>query len=286
RAAQTHRGRMNFRQAIADLDARQPERMVPDLSRISALAELMDHPERTYPTIHVTGTNGKTTTARMITSLACAHGLSTGTYTSPHLGSVNERLSLCSEPISEQEFGDEYERLLPYLREVDTATADRAGEVGAPLRMEGRDFRLAERTTAAGGQVLSVQTPQGSYRSLGLPLLGEHAGRDAAAAIVALEALLGRALSEDAARAGFAAVRSPGRLEVVGRRPLVVLDGAHNPAAAAAIASALPEAFTWDRLFLVLGVSSNKDLDGIVEQLAPLRPTVLAASHSSPRSFA
>jgi dihydrofolate synthase/folylpolyglutamate synthase len=370
---------MNFRQALAELDARQPERMVPDLSRITALAELMDHPERTYPTIHVTGTNGKTTTARLITSLACAHDLSAGTYTSPHLESVNERLSLCGEPISEQEFGEEYDRLLPYLREVDAATADRvtyfetltalaylwfadkpvqlgvfevgmggvwdatnliagdvavlcpialdhpelgstvaevaaekagiikpgkiavcreqpeealavnaarAAEVGATLLLEGRDFRLAERTKTVGGQVLSVQTPHGAYRSLELPLFGENAGRHAAAAIVALEALLGRPLSEDAVRAALAAVRSPGRLEVVGRHPLVVLDGAHNPAAAGALASALPEAFVWDRLFLVLAVSSNKDLDGLVEHLAPLRPAaVLAASHSSPRSF-
>ena len=112
---------MNFRQALAELDGRQPERMVPDLSRITALADLLDHPERTYPTIHVTGTNGKTTTARLATSIACAHGLSTGTYTSPHLLSVVERLALCGDPIDEQEFADEYERLLPVLREVDGA---------------------------------------------------------------------------------------------------------------------------------------------------------------------
>src|SRR5437763_13952422 len=98
--------------------------MVPDLSRITALAELLDHPERTYPTIHVTGTNGKTTTARLVASLACAHGLSTGTYTSPHLDSPTERLALCGEPIGDEEFAEEYQRLLPYLREVDARTGD------------------------------------------------------------------------------------------------------------------------------------------------------------------
>ena len=109
---------MNAPEALADLEARQPERMVPDLSRITALAELLDHPERNYPTIHVTGTNGKTTMARLITGLACEHGLSTGTYTSPHLQSVTERMTLCGDPIPEDEFAEEYERLLPFLREV------------------------------------------------------------------------------------------------------------------------------------------------------------------------
>src|SRR6185295_1232230 len=103
---------MDYDEAIADLDARQPERMVPDLTRITALADLLDHPELTYPTIHVTGTNGKTTTTRLIAALACSHGLSAGAYTSPHLHDVTERLALCDEPIEEEEFAEEYERLL------------------------------------------------------------------------------------------------------------------------------------------------------------------------------
>ncbi|MGQ0670630.1 MAG: dihydrofolate synthase, partial [Actinomycetota bacterium] len=86
---------MRFEEALAELDARQPERMVPDLSRITALAELLDDPQLTYPTIHVTGTNGKTTTVRIVGALACAHGLPAGLFTSPHLLSVTERLSVC-----------------------------------------------------------------------------------------------------------------------------------------------------------------------------------------------
>src|SRR2546428_1711216 len=108
-----------FADALAELDSRQPERMVPDLSRITALAELLDHPELTYPTVHVTGTNGKTTTARIAASILCAHGLAAGVYTSPHLESVTERIALCLDPISEPEFGEEYGRLLPYLDQVD-----------------------------------------------------------------------------------------------------------------------------------------------------------------------
>ena len=110
---------MDSAEALAELDSRQPERMVPDLSRISELVALLDHPELTYPTIHVTGTNGKTTTARLIGRILCGHGLSTGVYTSPHLDSVRERLALCDDSIPEVEFAEMYAHLLPYLREVD-----------------------------------------------------------------------------------------------------------------------------------------------------------------------
>src|SRR5438093_7295392 len=96
----------------------------PDLSRITALAELLDDPQLTYPTIHITGTNGKTTTARLVTALACAHGLTAGLYTSPHLLSITERFELCGEPIPEREFGEEYEHLQPYLQTVDASRGE------------------------------------------------------------------------------------------------------------------------------------------------------------------
>ena len=111
---------VSFRDALHDLDGRQPESMPePSLDRMRAVAELLDHPELTYPSIHVTGTNGKTTTVRVAASLACAHGLSAGAFTSPHVSSVTERLSVCGEPISEEEFADVYGHLLPVLERVD-----------------------------------------------------------------------------------------------------------------------------------------------------------------------
>jgi dihydrofolate synthase/folylpolyglutamate synthase len=110
---------MRFEEALADLDGRQPERIVPDLDRIRALTDLLDHPERAYPTVHVAGTNGKTTTTRLIGRILCAHGLSAGVYTSPHLHVVTERLALCDDPIPDEEFAETYEHLLPYLEEVD-----------------------------------------------------------------------------------------------------------------------------------------------------------------------
>jgi dihydrofolate synthase / folylpolyglutamate synthase len=368
---------VTFAEALAELDGRQPERMVPDLDRIRALAELLGDPQRTYPTVHVTGTNGKTTTTRLVTALACAHGIVAGAYTSPHLASVTERLAACAEPIDEEEFGREYERLLPYLQAVDargdqrvtyfealTALAylwfadkpvglgvfevgmggvwdatnlvagdvavicpidldhpelgstvaevarekagivkpgkvavvreqpaealdvvqARAEEVGARVLLEGRDFGLAGRAPAVGGQVVDVRGLHATYEGFVLPLFGDHAARNAAGAVVALEALLDRPLSEEAVRRAFAAAEMPGRLEVIGRRPLVVLDGAHNPAGAAALADALAESFTWQRLHLVIGVSANKDVDGVVAALTPLADRVYAARHGSIRS--
>lgn len=368
---------MRFADAVAELNGRQPEHMPePDLDRIGAVAELLDHPERTYPTVHVTGTNGKTTTARLVSRLACAHGVTTGLFTSPHLRSVTERLQLCGQDMSEAEMGEEYGHLLPYLRTVDervgpvtyfealTALAflwfadkpvglgvfevgmggtwdatnlvtgdvavlcpvgldhpelgstpaqvagEKAGvvkpgkvavvreqepealeviearcaEVGATMVLEGRDWGLEGRTPAVGGQSLSVRGRHGSYETLVLPLFGAFAAHNAAAAIVATESLLERELEPEAVEEALSGVTSPGRVEVVGRHPLIVLDGAHNPAAAEALVGALREAFTWERLHLVLAVFSNKDLDGIADRLAPVADAGYAAGTDSVRA--
>ena len=369
---------MRFADALAELDSRQPEHMPePDLERISALAELLDDPQRTYPTIHVTGTNGKTTTARLAAALACEHGLSTGLFTSPHLNSVIERFVVCGERMREDELGEEYERLLPYLRTVDERVgrvtyfealtalgylwfadrpvalgvfevgmggtwdatnlvdgdvavlcpigmdhvaelgptlgdiarekvgivkegkiavvreqepealdviAERCEEMLASMVLEGREWALEARVPAVGGQALRVRGLDTTYEDIVLPIHGEHAAHNAAAAVAAVEALLERALDEDAVRGAFAGATVPGRLEVVGRHPLIVLDGAHNPAAAEALTAALPEAFAWERLRLVVGVFANKDLEGIAARIAPLADEVFACVTTSVRA--
>jgi len=368
---------MSFAGAVRDLDARQPERMVPDLTRIEKLVQLLDHPERAYPSVQVTGTNGKTTAARAVGSILCAHGLSVGVYTSPHLHSVTERLAVCGSAIPEGEFGEEYERLRPYLEAVDAvgervtyfealtalaflwfadkpvnvgvfevgmggiwdatnlvrgevavlcpigldhpelgATVDavaaekagvikpgatavvreqrpealavieaRAADLEATILLEDRDWGLEERTPAVGGQRLTVRAPHARYRDLVLPLHGEHQARNAAAAVTAAESFFGRELEEDSLLEGIAAVRSPGRLETVAGEPPIVLDGAHNPDAAAALAEALMEAFTWRRLFLVLAVLRDKDVDGILAVLAPLAERAFVSRSDSPRAL-
>ena len=91
----------------------------PSLHRIEAICDALDNPQRSVPAIHITGTNGKTSIARIATSLLVATGLSVGTYTSPHLGSVTERVTLSGEPISEESFGALFEHLWPYLQLVE-----------------------------------------------------------------------------------------------------------------------------------------------------------------------
>jgi dihydrofolate synthase/folylpolyglutamate synthase len=368
---------VRFEEAIAELDGRQPERMVPDLERITALAKLLGDPQLTSPTIHVTGTNGKTTTSRLITAISCAHGLSTGLYTSPHLESVTERISVCGEAISEEEFAETYDHLMPFLLAVDresdqqvtyfetltalaflyladkpvqaavfevgmggrwdatnlvagdvavitpisldhrelgdtveeiaTEKADiikpdkvgvireqlpsvqavidkRAAVVGASLLLEGQDFSLAERKLALGGQAIRVQSMRDAYDDLFIPLFGEHAARNAAAAIAAMEAFLDRPLSHDEVRRGLRKAESPGRLEIISRRPLIVLDGAHNPAGAQALASSFPEAFTARQLFVIVAVSADKDVAGIAHALRPLDGAFVATRYTGARS--
>ena len=368
---------MRFADAMAELQGRQPEHLPePDLERIRALATLLADPQLTYPTIHVTGTNGKTTTARLAAAIACAHGLTTGLFTSPHLASVTERFEICGDPMAEEAFGEEFEHLLAYLRTVDErvgrvtyfealtalaylsfadapvglgvfevgmggtwdatnlvsgdvavlcpigldhpqlgstiaeVTGEKAGiikqgkvavvreqedealevirqrceEQIATLLLEGRDWELADLTPAVGGQAIAIRGLHATYDDILLPIYGEHAAHNAAAAVVAVEALLERHLDRDAVRLALGAATSPGRLEVAARRPLVVLDGAHNPAAARALAEALPDTFTWDRLHLVMGVFADKDLDGIVGPLAPLADAGYAAAVESVRA--
>ncbi len=95
-----------FARAVDSLVARGPGRMVPGLERITALAGLLGDPQLAYPTVHVTGTNGKGSVVRMVGALCAAAGLSAGTFTSPHLQSIRERLSLAGRHISEARFAE------------------------------------------------------------------------------------------------------------------------------------------------------------------------------------
>ncbi|GAA4463093.1 bifunctional folylpolyglutamate synthase/dihydrofolate synthase [Phytohabitans houttuyneae] len=110
-----------FEQVDAELNSRGYTRMVFDLGRIKELLDLLGSPQRAYPSIHLTGTNGKTSTARMIDSLLRAHGLHTGRYTSPHLETVRERISLDGEPVSERRFVAAYREVAPLAALVDAA---------------------------------------------------------------------------------------------------------------------------------------------------------------------
>jgi dihydrofolate synthase/folylpolyglutamate synthase len=107
---------------MAALATRFPseDRMIPDLDRISLLADLLGSPQLAYPSIHLTGTNGKTSTARMVDGLLRGFGLRPGRYTSPHLHSPTERISIDGEPVSEARFAEVFDEVLPLVELVDS----------------------------------------------------------------------------------------------------------------------------------------------------------------------
>jgi dihydrofolate synthase/folylpolyglutamate synthase len=365
------------------LEGRFPSRMVPDLDRIVDLLTLLGDPQRAFPSIHITGTNGKTSTARMIDALLRELSLRTGRYTSPHLESVTERITVDGAALDAERFAELYDEVAPFAEIVDgrhpdrvtffellTAMAfaafadapvdaavievglggrwdatnvinaqtavvtpisldhvgilgntieeiaaekaglihagatvisalqpeaaarviqDRAAEVGATIRHEGIDFGVRNRAVAVGGQLVELQGLAGVYDEVFLPLYGEHQARNAACALAAVDAFIGTAdrepLDADLVRAAFAAVRSPGRLEVVRRSPTVLIDGAHNPAGAAAMVAGIEDAFTFDRLVAVVAILDDKDATAILEELEPIVASVIATTNSSPRAM-
>jgi dihydrofolate synthase/folylpolyglutamate synthase len=107
------------------LTGRFPHHMIPDLDRMRDLVDLLGHPERAYPSIHITGTNGKTSAARMIDSMLRAFGLRPGRYTSPHLESVTERISLDGRAATAEVFTRAYDDVIPYVELVDTSHPER-----------------------------------------------------------------------------------------------------------------------------------------------------------------
>jgi len=364
------------------LAARNPDRIAPTLDRILALLDLMGEPQRAYPSIHVTGTNGKTSTVRMIDSLLRAFGLRTGRYTSPHLESVTERIALTGEPLSAEAFSRVYDEVVPYAEHVDARSADpltyfelttamafaafadapvdagvvevglggrwdatnvllapvavftpidldhaeylgdtvaavaadkagivhpgavlvaaaqpkdaaaalqrRAAEVEATVAREGIEFGVRAREVAVGGQLVTLQGLHGTYPDVFLSLHGAHQAQNAACALAAVEAFLGGGqgvLDPEAVLAGFAVVDSPGRLERVRTNPTVLLDAAHNPAGARALAAAITEAFEFWRLVGVVAVLAGKDVRGILEALEPVLSAVVVTTNSSPRAL-
>ena len=292
------------------------------IDRMWPLVELLGSPQLEYPAVHLTGTNGKTSTARMTTALLMAAGLSTGAYTSPHLQRVNERMGWNGDPIDDDTFADQLSAVAaiedflpdrPSHFEILTAAAlrwfsdvavdvavvevglggtgdatnvvdgrvavvtnvsvDHVDYIGPTVRdianekagivkpgsvlvlgetdpdlaapfldrgadrvfTRGIDFGVIENALAVGGRVVGLFTPTTEYHGVFLPLHGAHQAHNAALALTAAESFLGGALEHDTVVSAFASVRSPGRLEVVGRRPLVLLDGAHNVAGALAL---------------------------------------------------
>jgi dihydrofolate synthase/folylpolyglutamate synthase len=362
-----------------DFESTMPtRRSLPSLDRMRALMALLGDPQQAYPSVHITGTNGKGSTAAMTTALFGARGLAVGTYTSPNLSRVNERLARNGEPIDDDAFLEVLESLArleqmmedpPTRFELLTAAAlawfaDEAvdvavvevglggrwdctnvvdGEVAvltnvsfdhtevlgptlediardksgifktdsrvivgesdptlvAQLRqaasdagagevwVRGNDFACSANRLAVGGRLIDVRTPGAAYGELLLPLHGAHQGDNASAALAAVEAFFGGPLDEDVVEEAFASVRVPGRLEVVGRHPLVVVDGAHNVAGMLVLARSLVEEFDVEGgAQAVVGMLTGRDPVAMLEALlAAGIQSVVACAPDSPRAL-
>ncbi|MFZ9324539.1 MAG: bifunctional folylpolyglutamate synthase/dihydrofolate synthase [Ilumatobacteraceae bacterium] len=327
----------------------------PSLANIERLMQLLGEPQRAYRTIHITGTNGKGSTSQMVTKLLMAHGLTVGTYTSPHLERVNERMMRNGLPIDDDEFAEnvlaiaELEplvgRRISYF-EILTAVAFRwfadsaidvgvievgllgrwdatnvvesdvavltnisldhtefAGPTHAHIAREKvgivksnsvfvqgetrpdvqeilaaapcakrvvRDehFEVLENELAVGGRLVSVRTTRAEHRELFVPLHGRHQGDNAATAIVAVEEFFDHAISRDVLDEGMATVSMPGRFEVMGHQPLVIVDGAHNVGGAEVCAEVFFDDFKVDgRRVLVVGMLKSRNPEELLGAL-------------------
>jgi dihydrofolate synthase/folylpolyglutamate synthase len=162
----------------------------------------------------------------------------------------------------------------------------KAAEVGIEVAREGVEYSLASRAVAVGGQLISISGLNESFEDIFLPLHGKHQAANAATALVAVEAFFGdTALDHDAVRAGFAAATSPGRCEVVHRDPTILLDAAHNPHGAKALAETIESEFTFDEVIGVVASFGDKDVRGILLALEPIMNEIIVTSNSSPRAM-
>ncbi|MGO2779543.1 bifunctional folylpolyglutamate synthase/dihydrofolate synthase [Glutamicibacter arilaitensis] len=375
----------------AQLLARAPEnKMEPRMEPMFRAMEVLGEPNKACPVIHITGTNGKTSTARMIESLLEAHDLRTGRYSSPHLVSVTERIAIDGAPVDEETFVRVWDEISPFIEIVDaelgergenkltyfeaitvlafaifaeapvdvvvlevglggitdaTNVADgdvsvitpisldhtdllgdtpgeiaqekvgilmpcgylvssvqpvdaadvllaRARELEVPAVFDTLDFKLLDRQHGVGGQLLSIQGQAARYDEIFLPLFGAHQAQNATVALAAVEAFLGggqRELNADLVRDGFAAVTSPGRLELVRGAPSILVDAGHNPDGIRVTAEAIKESFGFTRLVLMVGILAEKDAEAMLytmrEEYGDMVEDICITQSSSPRAI-
>lgn len=357
---------------------------VMNLETMRSLLSRLNDPHRGRPTVHVTGTKGKGSTAAMIAGILRRADYSTALYTSPHLHSFTERINIGGDPISPEEFAaglDAIRGAIDVEREsvhgdVSTFGAltalffwlvraqvpridwqvvevglggtfdatnvvdppevavitpislehtailgntpaeiakDKAGiikagstavvapqqdpavldvvrerciEVGATFVDVGALFEVVVQEKHPFGQSFRLIGPNGE-RAMRTPMLGYHQLQNAATAVAAAEAIRarGHTISEQAIVDGIGHARVPGRLEVMGQKPLIVADGAHNEESAEALARALKEYFNWRRCFLVIGCTRDKDVRGMGFKLARYAELIVCTQFRNPRSM-
>jgi dihydrofolate synthase/folylpolyglutamate synthase len=350
------------------------------------LAELLGDPQKSYRVIHVTGTNGKTSTSRFIERLLREHGLRTGRFTSPHLVKLNERMSLDGEPVSDERLYNVWTEIEPIVGLVDAelesagdsaltffeilavlgfaifadapvdvlvlevgmggewdstnvadgdvavftpisldhmdrlggtieeiaktkagiikpgsivlsaeqqpealkVIAQRAAAVGEKFLSYGKDFGVSAVALNKLGQTVTVKSVAGEYQDLNLPVHGEYQAQNAALAVAAVEAFLGggtQRIMDDVVRASFADFSSPGRLQIVSREPLTILDAAHNEDGAKSLVKAMKESFGSPYAVAIVSILVEKNARALLELLDDTFIEFIITQSESPRAI-
>jgi len=175
----------------------------------------------------------------------------------------------------------------PQRDEVTQVIEETCLKHSAELIRVGRDITWRSLDFDSDRQSLQVEGRLDSYK-LTLPLLGDYQQENAATAVAALEVLAekGFTIFRDNIVDGLARVSWPGRFQVLSHHPLLVVDGAHNPDSAQKLKQSLVQYFNFDRAFLVMGLSADKDMAGIVSELAPIFDEVIITRSRHPRAMA
>ena len=364
---------MSYKDSITYLYNLQRYGIKFGLNNTIQLMSLLDKPHIKFKSLHITGTNGKGSTAAMLASILQTAGYRIGLYTSPHLVSFTERIKINGRQIPEEKIVELTERIrnkvrsskfevqtltptffefttalaFTYFAEEDveigvievgmggrldatnvitplvsvitnvgyehqeflgstlkqiawekagiikedgtivTAAEDEALEVigevcqnkGARLYQVGRDARYKVLQSGLSGLRIRYNGLKKQYDNLNVPLLGRHQGVNTTCALLTIECLneLGLNITEGHIRKGLKGTIWEGRLEIINRAPLILLDGAHNPSSAKRLGAFIKEMFSegYDRLILVMGILKDKDIPSILKELVPLSETVI-----------
>ncbi|MGH7198826.1 MAG: bifunctional folylpolyglutamate synthase/dihydrofolate synthase [Candidatus Omnitrophota bacterium] len=177
----------------------------------------------------------------------------------------------------------------PQAPEAESVLQKAAEERECRLYRVGKEIRVFERSFGEGSQRFDIRSPFGNFFDLEIGLLGQHQMENAALAVglaKGLEEKTRLRISGSAVRQGILDARWPGRLEKVSDSPKIVLDGAQNAESMRKLVVALKRHFAFERLIAVLGVSGDKDLEGILGELAPEAAVIVATQAASPRARA
>jgi dihydrofolate synthase/folylpolyglutamate synthase len=344
------------------------------LERMRSLMRTLGDPQVDFPSIHITGTNGKGSTALLVAQLLKAQGLSVGTYSSPHVSTIHERMAWNGEAIDDEtlaalltdlrsaephvegtpswfelltaaslrwfadvavdvavvevgklgrydatnvvegqvavvtNIGDDHNDQSPGWKEAiawEKAGIVKAGstlvlgetdptlrpvfdaESPARLVVRDEDYECTQNFLAVGGRSIDLRTPRAAYGDVFLSLHGAHQGDNAATALTAAEEFLDAAIGDEALEEAFGTAALPGRFEIIGHEPLVIVDGAHNPDGAEAVTTTLADDFSaGGGVVLVVGMTRERDAEAMLEALQARRcEFVICCTPPSPRGL-